>query len=190
MTLLGVTVVVGLLLAGVVVADALDVDRRRRALPRWLGLSIVGVAFMPVLALEGGLVPWTGDLALVGAVLTALTLYIGVPFVVAPVFGATEATTDEPDLVGTHVRPQSDAYHAGIYRVVGASGLVVLLRVTDETGRRRHTGSVIDVDADTLETAFAPATDPDAGLHPLRTLHTEVTGVAWRVRELVGGFLK
>jgi hypothetical protein len=53
---------------------------------------------------------------------------------------------------------------AGVYRVVGSGeGTVALLCLTDETGRRVSTGTVEHVEKEVFETAFEPASNPDAG---------------------------
>jgi len=185
-TLLGAAVVAGVVLAGLSLAAALDVDRRRRSLPRGLGLAVLGVAFTPVIALEAGAVPWTGDAGMVAAVIAAVTLYIAAPLLLASIVGPAGTPSPAPDTVGTHVCPGTDTYAAGTYRVVGAADRIALLRVTDGAGRRIHGGSVIHVDAATLDSSFESAPDPDSGINPVRALRSEWTGLVWRVRGLLG----
>ncbi|WP_254763716.1 hypothetical protein [Natrinema marinum] len=65
-----------------------------------------------------------------------------------------------------HVRPTTDDYPVGIYRVVGSGDeTVTLLRVGEADGRRVATGEIVIVPDDDLE-AFEPAENPD-GNRPL-----------------------
>jgi hypothetical protein len=65
-----------------------------------------------------------------------------------------------------HLRAQDGGpAPSGVYRVVGVDeDRVTLLRVTDGSGRRRHTGQIRREDRQTLGERFAAADDPDAGL--------------------------
>ncbi|WP_136715532.1 hypothetical protein [Halorientalis salina] len=86
-----------------------------------------------------------------------------------------------------HFRATSNAtVDTGVYRVVGTpDDRVTLLRVTDEKGRRRHTGEVVQVAGSTLATRFEPAENPDLGFHPLAIvdrLVTSIKAVYWLVR--------
>lgn len=84
---------------------------------------------------------------------------------------------------GDHYRPTADAYDPGIYRVVGTGTEVALLRVTDGDGTRAHTGEVVYVPADRLDSAFEPADDPDAGLSPVGLVTNALQGLYWQVRK-------
>lgn len=93
--------------------------------------------------------------------------------------------------VGEHYRPAEGARDAegtpltpGVYRVVGATDEVALLRVTDEDGRRAHTGELSHVSPETLDVEFEPAADPDAGLSPVRDARNLLSGLYWTVRRL------
>ncbi len=60
-----------------------------------------------------------------------------------------------------HLRSTDPDDDAGIYRVVGTdTDSVTLLRVADGDGRRAHTGEVITVPTNALDT-FEPAENPD-----------------------------
>lgn len=87
--------------------------------------------------------------------------------------------------VGTHVRPLTDDHPPGIYRVVGATDSVVLLRVADGTGNRIHSGTVRSVSAETVASDFEPAPDPDAGIQPIQTARSALTGLYWSLRGLL-----
>lgn len=103
--------------------------------------------------------------------------------------------------VGDHYRPTADAAHAdathadtadavvahadgehAVYRVVGTSDGVALLRVTDGDGRREVTGELVRV---TDLSGFELARDPDAGVHPVRELRNLLTGLYWNVRRFL-----
>ncbi|SDY20467.1 hypothetical protein [Halobellus clavatus] len=72
--------------------------------------------------------------------------------------------------VSDHLRPTVPAYDDGVYRVVGVDDdRVTLLRVTDEQGRRAHTGEVLTVSHEELS-GFEPAGNPRGG----RTLRAVV----------------
>lgn len=78
-----------------------------------------------------------------------------------------------PDL-GDHLRPTTDNYAAGVYRVVGTDPeRVTLLRVTDADDRRVHTGEVIRVDRTDLD-GFTGADEPSD--------NRGVTVVYWSLR--------
>jgi hypothetical protein len=62
-----------------------------------------------------------------------------------------------------HYRPTNGTTPPGVYRVVGTGEEVTLLRVADENGRRVHSGVVESVRRERVESAFVPATNPDAG---------------------------
>jgi len=96
--------------------------------------------------------------------------------------------------VGDHYRPRADAdlgdastadHRASVYRVVGASEGVTLLRVTDADGRRAHTGELIRVSAEALTAEFERAEDPDAGLSPVRGLRNALSGLYWQFRKFL-----
>ena len=91
--------------------------------------------------------------------------------------------------VGEHYRTAEGTRDAegvrltpGIYRVVGATGEVALLRVTDEDGRRASTGELRHVAPETLDAEFEPADDPDAALSPVRDARNLLSGLYWSVR--------
>jgi len=84
--------------------------------------------------------------------------------------------------VGEHYRP---ADGDGIYRVVGTTDGVVLLQVTDEDGRRAHTGNVRRVEPDTIGDEFEPASDPDAGVSPVAAVRNALQGLYWSVRRFL-----
>lgn len=88
---------------------------------------------------------------------------------------------DSPIVVGDHLRPVDGTHPAGVYRVVGTGDPVALLRVTDEDDRRRATGKLLSVSADSLS-AFEPADDPDGGLKPLAWLRGLLSGTYWELR--------
>lgn len=81
--------------------------------------------------------------------------------------------------VGDHLRVTTAAYPDGRYRVVGTSAeRLTLLRVTDETDRRAHTGAIVHVEReelDNFETAEPPADDGGA-----------FDGIYWSLRTFVG----
>jgi hypothetical protein len=87
--------------------------------------------------------------------------------------------------VGAHYHPIDADRDPGVYRVVGATDGVTLLRVGDADGRRVHTGEVRRVTASTLRTEFEPAADPDAGLSPAGTLRNAAQGLYWSVRRVL-----
>jgi hypothetical protein len=70
----------------------------------------------------------------------------------------------------------------GIYRVVGVTDeKVTLLRVADPDGRRTHTGEVVTVTRDELDT-FEGAPNPDAKLSPVDTIASLPETAYWSVR--------
>jgi len=86
--------------------------------------------------------------------------------------------------VGDHYRPDDDAT-PGVYRVVGTGDPVALLRVTDEGGRRAHTGDLRQVSRDEFDAAFEPAEDPDAGVSPVAAVRNALQGLYWSVRKFL-----
>lgn len=87
--------------------------------------------------------------------------------------------------IGEHYRPTDGDHTPGVYRVVGTTDGVTLLRVGDADGRRIHTGEVRCVESATLDSGFEAATDPDAGLSPTATLRNAAQGLYWSVRRLL-----
>lgn len=93
-----------------------------------------------------------------------------------------ETPADGPVAVGQHYRPVGEVADAGVYRVVGAGERVALLRVGEADGRRVHSGELRTVERSSVRTDFEPATDPDAGLSPVRGLRNYLSGLFWIVR--------
>jgi hypothetical protein len=87
--------------------------------------------------------------------------------------------------VGDHYRPTDGELAAGIYRVVGTTDGVTLLLVGTADGRRVHPGTVYRVEPATLEAAFEPAPNLDAGLTPVRAVRNALQGLYWSLRRLV-----
>lgn len=85
--------------------------------------------------------------------------------------------------VGDHYRPTGAGHSQGVYRVVGTSDGMALLRVTDGDGRRAHTGQVIQVDAEKLETDFERTGNPDAGFSPVNAVLNQFQGLYWQFRK-------
>ena len=85
-----------------------------------------------------------------------------------------------------HVRPTDDAREPGVYRVVGTDETgVTLLRVADDDGTRRHTGTVVTVGRDG-RSGLEPAENPD-GNGSVGTWITErFEGLYWSLRVLAG----
>lgn len=84
--------------------------------------------------------------------------------------------------VSDHYRPTDDSHDSGIYRVVGVTDDVTLLRVTDAGGRRVHSGEIRHVSAHTLDAEFEPAENPDAGFSPISAVQNLLSGLYWSVR--------
>ena len=91
--------------------------------------------------------------------------------------------------VGDHYRPAGDDSggfaenaHAPVYRVVGASDEIALLRVTDTDGRHAHTGDLRHVTPEALVEEFERAENPDAGLSPIAEIANLLSGMYWSVR--------
>ncbi|WP_435152373.1 hypothetical protein [Haladaptatus sp. DFWS20] len=84
--------------------------------------------------------------------------------------------------VHEHYRPTNDGYTPGIYRVVGTTDEMALLRVTDADGRRVATGELLHVSQNTLDTEFEFATNPDTGFSPIHGVRNALTGLYWSVR--------
>jgi hypothetical protein len=82
---------------------------------------------------------------------------------------------------GGHYRDPGD----DIYRVVGTTDGVTLLRVTDADGRRAHTGDLRRVSRDELDAAFEPAEDPDAGTSPVAAIRNLFQGLYWELRTII-----
>ncbi|MFB6227084.1 MAG: hypothetical protein ABEH88_00600 [Halobacteriales archaeon] len=87
--------------------------------------------------------------------------------------------------VGEHYRPVQGRHGGGVYRVVGASDEVTLLRVADADGRRVHPGTLRSVQRATLEADFEPAENPDAGVSPAETARNAAQGLYWSVRRFL-----
>lgn len=91
----------------------------------------------------------------------------------------------EPPGICDHVEAPGDDHVPGVYRVVGVDEeTVTLLRVTDADGNRRATGEVVT--AERPLSGFESASDPDAGIHPLRSLRNQLQGAVWELRALTG----
>jgi len=86
--------------------------------------------------------------------------------------------------VGDFVEAGADApVRRGTYRVVGAPAeALVCLRVTDEGGRREHTGDVVRVDA-AEASALERTSEPRSGL--VGVLKNVVQGPYWLVWSLL-----
>lgn len=87
--------------------------------------------------------------------------------------------------VGRHYRPVSGDHSPGVYRVVGTTDGVTLLRVAEADARRVHTGETYHVEVSTLESEFEPTQDPDAGLSPATAVRNELQGLYWSVRRFL-----
>jgi hypothetical protein len=87
--------------------------------------------------------------------------------------------------VGDHYRSTRRPHASSVYRVVGASDEVTLLRITDANGRRAHTGEFQSIEATTLASDFAPAEDLDAGLSPVGAVRNAAQGLYWSVRRFL-----
>lgn len=84
--------------------------------------------------------------------------------------------------VGDHYRPTEGDHDPGVYRVVGTTDGVRLLRVTDGDGRRVHTGEVHRVESAAIEAEFEPAPDPDSSISPVAIIRNAAQGLYWSVR--------
>ena len=82
-----------------------------------------------------------------------------------------------------HVRPIDGSHAPGVYRVVGTTERVTLLRVTGADDRRAHTGEITRVSPERLDASFEPAADPDAGFSPVSSLRNLASGLYWSVRQ-------
>ncbi|WP_248515496.1 hypothetical protein [Salinarchaeum laminariae] len=87
--------------------------------------------------------------------------------------------------IGEHYRSDGASVRPGVYRIVGTSDGVTLLRVADDRGRRRHTGEILYVAAATIDEEFEPVGDPDAGFAPRASVRNAIQGLYWSVRSLV-----
>ena len=87
--------------------------------------------------------------------------------------------------IGHHYRPVSGDHDPGIYRVVGTTDGVTLLRVADADARRVHTGETYHVEVSTLESEFEPAHDPDDSLSLATAVRNATQGVYWSVRRFL-----
>lgn len=87
--------------------------------------------------------------------------------------------------VGDHYRPTAADRTADVHRVVGAADEVTLLRVTDDDGRRVHTGELRRVTREALDAEFEPADDPDAGFSPISAVRNAFQGLYWQVRKFL-----
>lgn len=87
--------------------------------------------------------------------------------------------------VGDHYRPTKGRHKGDVYRVVGVTDTVTLLRVADADGRRVHTGELRSVQTGTVESDFEPAEDPDAGVSPGETVRNVAQGLYWDIRRFL-----
>ncbi|WP_257298209.1 hypothetical protein [Haloarchaeobius sp. FL176] len=85
--------------------------------------------------------------------------------------------------IGDHYRPAGE--DAPVYRVVGVTDEVALLRVTDDAGRRASTGDLRHVSADRLDAEFEAAADPEAGFQPVAGLRNALSGLYWQFRRFL-----
>lgn len=83
--------------------------------------------------------------------------------------------------IGDHYRDTDGA----IYRVVGITENVTLLRVTDAAGRRIHSGDLQHVAPATLDAAFEPTQNPDSRFAPMQTVQNILSGLYWSVRQIL-----
>ncbi|WP_266075679.1 hypothetical protein [Haladaptatus caseinilyticus] len=84
-----------------------------------------------------------------------------------------------------HYRPTTNAYPSGVYRVVGASAEITLLRVTDAQGRRAFTGEILHVSSHVLDTEFEAAANPDSKFSPIAVVRSIGSGLYWSVRRFL-----
>lgn len=87
--------------------------------------------------------------------------------------------------VGDHYRPIDDTHEQGVYRVVGKSGGVTLLRITDADGQRIHSGEIRRCSRDALAGEFRPVKNPDAGFTPVSDAQNALSGLYWSVRRFL-----
>ncbi|MFT4891928.1 MAG: hypothetical protein ACI9YT_002865 [Halobacteriales archaeon] len=154
--------IIGIVLVGLAVEAFSEVGQARNSLPSWQRTAIAALAIGVVwYALFFGLFPPMpiGD-TVVAVALTAV-LWLGLPFLFVRAFGIEVAASNDGFGIGAHYRPTTDATDPGVYRVVGTSDDVVLLRLTDGEGGRIHTGELLRVPRDALESSFEPASNPD-----------------------------
>ncbi|WP_227355441.1 hypothetical protein [Haladaptatus salinisoli] len=85
--------------------------------------------------------------------------------------------------VGDHYRPIDHASEPCVYRVVGATDEVTLLRVTDGNGRRVNTGEIRRIAPSALDAEFERAENPDAGFTPVASVRNALSGLYWSVRK-------
>jgi hypothetical protein len=140
------------------------------------GVAVLYVGFLGPESYSG-----YSDSVVVGLLLVGFLLWIVLRRSVSGSDRETDPTT--PAAVGEHYRPTGDGHAPGVYRVVGASDGVALLRVGDASGRRQVTGDVIRVDQGALDTEFEAATDPGAGFSPLAGARSAAVGLYWNVRK-------
>ncbi|GAA0245435.1 hypothetical protein [Haladaptatus pallidirubidus] len=84
-----------------------------------------------------------------------------------------------------HYRPTDDTRPPGVYRVVGATDEITLLRVTDADGRRVATGEIHYVSPHILDSEFVRTTNPDVGFSPASAVRNALSGLYWSVRRFV-----
>jgi hypothetical protein len=84
--------------------------------------------------------------------------------------------------VGEHYRLIDPAREPCVYRVVGATDDVTLLRVTDADGRRVNTGEICRISSSTLAAEFKRSENPDSGFTPASSLRNALSGLYWSVR--------
>src|SRR6056297_1977391 len=89
--------------------------------------------------------------------------------------------------VSDHLRSTDPDDDDAIYRVVGtAPDTVTLLRVSDADGRRAHTGEVVTVSRDALD-SFEAAENPDGNRSIATALGSPLRSAYWLLR--TGGAL-
>jgi len=154
------------------------------SVPSWVVVVVMLAAILGIdlgpesyAGVDGDLLQWA-ILGLFGLYALASTAVSG--------GSSVETDPDTPATVGEHYRPttgagRDGAYRDGVYRVVGASDRVALLRVGDADGRRVHAGEVTHVDQSTLDAEFEATTDPDAGFSPVSGLRNALSGLYWNV---------
>lgn len=157
-----VGLIIGIVLAGLAVEAFTEVQRARNSLQSWQRTAIAAVAIGVVwyALFFGWFPPLPIDETVVAVALTAV-LWLGLPFLFVRAFGIEMTDSHGGFGVGAHYRPATDATDPGVYRVVGTSDEVALLRLTDGEGERIHTGELLRVPRDALESSFEPASNPD-----------------------------